>query len=329
MRGIKYLRYLDYGFRRYIPCLLFLITVFIFTASSCAQNSSSPSQATASPPIAVSPASETKLHVVAAENFWGSIAAQLGGDKVQVTSIISNPDADPHDYEPKPTDARIVAGSRYVIFNGAGYDSWIQKLIDANPVDNRVVLDIGALVGKHEGDNPHLWYSPDYVMKAIEQMTADYQKLAPTATSDFAQQKTQYTTVALRDYLNTIQTIRQNYQGTPVGATESMFAYLASALGLNLVTTPEFMNAIAEGVTPTATDKLNFDQQVNQKQIKVLIYNAQNSTPDVEALKTKAQDAGIAIASMTETLTPATASFQEWQTAQLKALQSALEKASK
>jgi zinc/manganese transport system substrate-binding protein len=87
------------------------------------------------------------LRVVAAENFWGSIAAQLGGNRVQVTSVIANPATDPHDYEPSAADARTMAGAQMAIVNGVGYDPWADKLIAANPVSGRVVLKVGDLVG--------------------------------------------------------------------------------------------------------------------------------------------------------------------------------------
>ncbi len=268
-----------------------------------------------------------QVQVVAAENFWGSIASQVGGSHVKVISIITNPATDPHDYEPKPTDARLVASARYVILNGAGYDAWGQKLLNANPVDGRTVLNIGDLVGKHEGDNPHLWYSPNYVTQAANQITADLKRLDPADAAYFDQQNKRFTTVTLKPYHQLLSTIKQKYQGTPVGATESIFAYMADALGLNLVTPPSFMNAISEGHEPTAADKATFDQQVTQKQIKVFVYNRQNSTPDIDALKQKAQAADIPIVPVTETLDPATLTFQAWQGKELQALQQALAQA--
>lgn len=266
------------------------------------------------------------IQVVAAENFWGSIAAQLGGDRVKVTSIITNPDTDPHDYEPKPSDARTVATARYVIFNGAGYDAWGQKLVEANPVDGRKVLTVSELVGKKAGDNPHFWYHPDYVLKVVDQVTADLKSLSPSDAAYFDQARSQFLAVKMKDYKNTIDTIKQKYANTPIGATESVFAYMVEPLGLKLLTQPTFMNAISEGEGPTAADKAAFDQQIQQKQIKVLVLNSQNSTPDTQAVQKKAQDAGIAIVPVTETLIPATANFQDWQTSQLKALEQALEK---
>ena len=98
--------------------------------------------------------------MVAAENFWGSIAAQLGGEQVEVHSIIVNPDTDPHSYEPTPRDARTLAGSQLAIVNGVGYDNWASKLLAASPQSGRVVLNVGDLLGLQRGDNPHRWYFP-------------------------------------------------------------------------------------------------------------------------------------------------------------------------
>jgi zinc/manganese transport system substrate-binding protein len=271
--------------------------------------------------------SSGKVQVVAAENFWGSIAAQVGGSHVQVTSIIVNPDTDPHDYEATPADARTVASAGYVIFNGVGYDPWVRQLLDANPVSGRKELEVGKLLGKQEGDNPHFWYNPDYVTQVTNQITADLKQLDAADASYFDQQNQQFLSTGLQGYHDLISTIKQKYQGTPVGATESIFAYLSPALGLNLITPPEFMKAISEGTEPTAEDKAIFDQQVTQKLIKVFVYNKQNATPDTDALKAKAQQEGIPIVAITETLDPGTASFQEWQSAQLQALEDALAQA--
>src|SRR5579862_8552231 len=119
------------------------------------------------------------LRVVAAENFWGSIAAQLGGDRVQVTSVIANPATDPHDYEPTAVDARTLAGAQLVIVNGIGYDPWATKLLKANPVEGRVVLTVGNLLGLSPGDNPHRWYSPSDVRRVIAAIVRDYERLDP------------------------------------------------------------------------------------------------------------------------------------------------------
>jgi zinc/manganese transport system substrate-binding protein len=271
-----------------------------------------------------SPASGGKVEVVAAENFWGSIAAQVGGDRAHVTSVIVNPDTDPHAYEPTPADARLIAGAKYVIVNGAGYDSWAPKLLDANPVSARSVLTVGDFIGKKEGDNPHMWYSPIYVDKVIDKIASDLAAIDPGDASYFDQQRTAYKTTALKAYHDTINAIKVKYSGVPVGASESIFSYLATDTGLNLITPYDYLKAISEGTDPSPADKATVVQQINDKKIKVFVFNTQNSTPDVQSLVDKAKAKGIAISRVTETLSPANLTFQDWQTNQLKELLAAL-----
>jgi zinc/manganese transport system substrate-binding protein len=265
-----------------------------------------------------------RVEVVAAENFWGSIATQVGGDKVHVASIITNPDTDPHDYEAKPDDAKKIAVANYVIVNGAGYDPWAPKLLAANPVTGRQTLDIGELVGVKEGGNPHFWYSPDYVNKVIDQITADLKKLDSADASYFDTQSSNYKNSGLKDYKDTIASIKTRYSGVAVGATESIFVYVADATGLKLITPPDYMKAISDGTDPSASDKATVDQQIASKKVKVLVFNMQNTTPSVTAVATKAKAVGIPVVEITETLTPAESTFQAWQTTQLKALLKAL-----
>ena len=264
------------------------------------------------------------LRVVAAENFWGSIAAQLGGTRVQVTSVITNPATDPHSYEPTAVDARAVAGAEMVIENGIGYDPWARKLVDANPESGRVVLDVGDLVGIKPGGNPHRWYSPANVNEVIRAITSDYSKLDPKDAAYFNRRQAQFEARGLAGYRKWIATIRRQYRGIPVGASESIFAPLAHALALNLITPASFLKAISEGTEPTAADRTTIDRQIAGKQIKVWVYNSQNSTPDVARITDAARKRGVPVTTITETLFPASASFQAWQVRQLKALAAAL-----
>jgi zinc/manganese transport system substrate-binding protein len=272
-------------------------------------------------------ASGGRLQVVAAENFWGSIAAQLGGERVQVTSIITSPATDPHDYEPTALDARTLAGAKLVVVNGIGYDPWASKLLAANPVHGRDVLTVGDLVGVKAGGNPHRWYSPANVQQVIAAITREYVKLDPKNATYYHAKKTAFEQKALAGYKQLIATIKRKYAGVPVGASESIFAPLAQALGLRLLTPPGFLRAISEGTDPTAADKTTVDRQIARRLIKVWVYNSQNSTPDVARLTAAARKAGIPIVTITETLTPASASFEQWQSRQLAALASALRKA--
>ncbi|MEV7022556.1 zinc ABC transporter substrate-binding protein [Kitasatospora sp. NPDC093558] len=267
------------------------------------------------------------VQVVAAENFWGSIAAQLGGDHAKVASIIANPDTDPHDYEPTTGDGRTVAGAGYVITNGAGYDGWSDKLLAANPAAGRTTLKVADLVGVKEGGNPHQWYSPDSVHKVVDRITDDLKKLDPADAAYFDQRKAAYLGTALAPYEKQLAAIRASYAGTPIGASESIVTPLADSLGLKLLTPATFLGAISEGTDPTAQDKATVDEQIRTGQIKVYLYNSQNSTPDIKAQVDAAKAKGIPVATVTETLTPAGTPFQDWQTTQLQGLADALKQA--
>ncbi len=267
------------------------------------------------------------VQVVAAENFWGSIAAQVGGSHVHVTSIIVDPNADPHSYEPTAADARTVADAQYVIVNGAGYDPWADKLLQANPASGRKELNVGNFNGKHEGDNPHMWYNPNYVTAVANKIRDDLKALDPADATSFDQSAQSFLTTSLKQYHDLIATIKARYSGTPVGATESIFSYLAPALGLNLITPYSYLKAVSEGEDISAADEATVEQQVKQKQIKMLVYNSQNTPNNIQALISLARANHIPVATITETLTPANASFQEWQSVQLQGIQSALAQA--
>jgi zinc/manganese transport system substrate-binding protein len=265
-----------------------------------------------------------KLQVVAAENFWGSIAARLGGERVAVRSIIVNPDTDPHSYEPTAADARTMAGAQMAIVNGIGYDEWASHLLAANPSSGRVVLDVGSLLGLKQGDNAHQWYSPDHVHAVIEEIVADYDKLRPAEASYFAQQKTAFETRGLARYDALIKQIRARYAGVPVGYSESIFRPLGEDLGLKLLTPYSFSEAVAEGTEVTAQDKQTVDEQAEDRKVKVWVFNSQNVTPDVQRVNELAKAKGIPIAKVTETLSPASDSFEQWQVAELERIEQAL-----
>lgn len=267
------------------------------------------------------------VQVVAAENFWGSIAAQLGGSHARVTSIISNPDTDPHSYEPTTSDARTLTTAQLAIVNGVGYDGWADKLLATNADSGRTELNVGDLVGVAPGGNPHRWYSPDDVHQVIARMTADYKKLDPADAGYFDQRESVFETQTLAPYNQLIASIRASYAGTPIGASESIVTPLAEGLGLRMMTPESFLDAMSEGSDPTAADKSLIDQQIRDKQIKIYVYNTQNSTPDVTAQVRLAEQEGIPVATVTETLSPAADTFQQWQVSELQGIAAALKAA--
>jgi zinc/manganese transport system substrate-binding protein len=296
-------------------------------AATSACSTTAPTASTANTSSSASAGSSKVIQVVAAENFWGSIAGQLGGSHVQVDSIITNPDTDPHSYEPTAADARTVTTAQFTIVNGIGYDAWADKLLSTNPGSGRTELKVGDLVGIKPGGNPHRWYSPDNVHQVIEAITAGYKKIDPADAAYFDQQKTIFETQTLAPYNQLIGDIKAKYAGTPIGASESIVTPLAEGLGLTMKTPETFLDAMSEGTDPTAADKATIDQQIKTKQIKIYVYNSQNSTPDVVAQVNLAKSEGIPVATVTETLAPAGDTFQQWQVAELQGIETALAKA--
>ncbi len=262
--------------------------------------------------------------MAASISAWGSILQQLGGAHVRASSIITNPATDPHDYEPTVADARTIADSRLFVANGIGYDSWASKAVAASPDSSRKVLDVGKLVRVPADGNPHQWYSPPAVEAVADAITADLKELDPADSTYFDSRRRDFEITGLAQYHRLISQIRSAYAGTPVGASESIFSPLSDALGLRLITPPGFLKAISEGTDPSAADKAAIDAQIADRRIKVYVYNSQNATPDVAAQVTAAKRAGIPVSTITETRTPVSASFQQWQSQQLQQLATAL-----
>jgi zinc/manganese transport system substrate-binding protein len=265
----------------------------------------------------------SKIPVVAAENFWGSLISQLGGSRTQVLSIVTDPNADPHEYESNSQDAQAIANAAFVVINGAGYDDWTLKLIAASNTPHQVVLNVADLLGKKEGDNPHFWYSPYYVNDTVKAMYSDLISIDPADTGYFTQQYASLN-ASLGQYNARISEIREQFAGRRVAATESIFVYLANATGLDLVSPTAFMEAVAEGNDPPAQSVVQFQQLIQSGNFSVLVYNAQTVTPLTQNIKAMAAAKGIPIVAVTETIQPPDVSFQDWMNAELITLQNAL-----
>jgi zinc/manganese transport system substrate-binding protein len=268
------------------------------------------------------------VEVVAAESTWGSIAEQLGGGHAEVVSIVSSPDADPHDYEPTAADGRTVAQAAVVLENGLGYDPWMSRLASASEVDGQRTIDVGKVLGLHTGDNPHRWYYPADVERMVDAISATYAAVDPADAAYFARQRHRFLTEDLARYHQLLAQIRSRYAGTPVGASESIFQGVADATGLRLLTPQPFLRAVSEGTEPTARDKTTADQQISSRAIEVFVLNRQNATPDVARLAKDASMHHIPVTTVTETLVPSTTTFEAWQSSQLESLERALAAAS-
>jgi len=271
------------------------------------------------------PAVAGRVRVVAAEDVWGSVAAQLGGAKATTQSILDDPNLDPHAYEPRASDARAFADAQLVIVNGIGYDRWASQLVAANPVSSRVVVDVGDVLGLRAGGNPHQWYSPAGVARVARAITTAFVALDPRDRGYFESQHRVFASRRLAEYHALIARIRSRYHGVAVGYSESVFEPLGRALGLRLATPASFAKAVAEGTEVTAGDRETVARQAARREIVVWIYNSQNATPDVQRVTALARAHRIPVVAVTETLVGA--SFEAWQVRQLRALARALEAA--
>jgi zinc/manganese transport system substrate-binding protein len=236
---------------------------------------------------------------------------------------VTNPNTDPHDYESSATAARAVAEAGYVIQNGAGYDDWMGKLLAASPNPGRRVFDIGAYLGKHPGDNPHLWYDPDYVTAAENHIEADLKALDPGDRAYFTARR-RATDAAFGAVRAELAQIRRASAGQPVASTESIFFYLARYLGLRLISPPAFMNAVSEGNDPPAASVAEITRQLSARQADVLVYNQQTATALTTSIRELAARNHIPVVGVTETIQPPGASFQQWFSGELAALRRAL-----
>jgi len=270
------------------------------------------------------PAPAKVINVVAAENFYGNIAGQLGGERVHVTSILSDPNVDPHEYESSVNDAKAAATADLVIENGGGYDDWMDKLLSGSPSGRRVVVKAFDIAGNKLPDNEHVWYDIDNAQGIAQSVTQALQRISPADTPLFARnlQDFQQSLVKVR---RKMAEIKARWNGTPIGLTETIFLYQAKPLGLVVLTPPGFQKAIAEGNDPPADTVVAAENQVKGKKIRALVCNEQTISPITSKLKEEAKSAGIPIVPVTETM-PSGMNYQDWMLSQLTALAQALGK---
>ena len=262
------------------------------------------------------------ISVVAAENFYGSIAQQIGGAHVSVTSILSDPNVDPHEYESNVQNAIAVSNARLVIENGDGYDAWMDKLLSASPNPKRVVLIAADIVQHKLPDNVHYWYSPDDMQNVAQAIADSLKKLDPKDAAEFDSNLAAFKQ-SLGQINQSIGAIHSKYAGTPVALTETIFLYQTELLGLNVLTPFDFEKAVAEGNDPPADTVALFNNQIAERQVKVLIYNSQTVTPVTTNLQNEAKQMNIPIVAVSETM-PSSKTYQQWMLDQLQELQTAL-----
>ena len=266
-------------------------------------------------------AADGPIAVVAAQNFYGDIARQIGGDRVAVVSIMNNPDQDPHLFETAPSVARQIADARLVIVNGADYDPWMEKLLAAAPRPNRIVVNAATLVNAKSGDNPHLWYAPA-TMPAVAKAIAAALSQADSAHAADYRARLHTVLVQLKRIEERAAQMRAKHHGASVTATEPVFGLMAEALGLTM-RNQRFQLAMMNDTEPSARDIAAFEDDLKDHKVKALIYNKQVSEKLTERLLTIAKQAKVPVVGVTETQ-PANVPFQDWVLGEMDALDKAL-----
>jgi zinc/manganese transport system substrate-binding protein len=269
-------------------------------------------------PVQAAPA---KINVVAAENFYGDVARQIGGDRVSVTSILRNPDQDPHLFEVTPAIVRQVAAAQIVVLNGADYDPWMEKLLNVTLSPGRTVIVAADLVHKNAGGDPHIWFDPPTMPAVASALAAAFAAADPAHKDDYAARLKTF--LASLDAINEkIASIGKKYAGAPVAATEPVFDYMAAALKLKMHDA-HFQLAVMNDTEPSAGDIATFERELKSRQVRVLFYNRQASDNLVTHLLDLARAANIPVVAVSETCPPGK-SYQDWMASELDVTEKAL-----
>jgi zinc/manganese transport system substrate-binding protein len=267
------------------------------------------------------PAVADPVKVVAAENFYGDLASQIGGANIAVTSILSNPDDDPHLFEASPETAKALTDAKIVIVNGVDYDPWMEKLLSAHKAPGRKEILVGQAVGHKPGDNPHLWYDPAYMKAAAKALADDLIAVDPAHRADYEQGEARFL-ASLKPLDDKLAAMRKSYAGQPVAASEPVFGYQAALIGLD-VRDGKYALAVMNNAEPSASEVAAFEDDLKGRKVKAMLYNAQASEPAVARLVQLARDNGVPVVGVSET-EPRNTAYQDWMLGQLDALDKAL-----
>jgi zinc/manganese transport system substrate-binding protein len=263
------------------------------------------------------------VNIVAAENFYGDVAKQIGGANVKVTSILSNPDQDPHLFEVSPSVGRNVSAAQIVIYSGIDYDPWMEKLLKAAKSSDRKVIVVADLIGKKTGDNPHVWYDTAAMVAMAKSLTEALDAADPDHKDGYDQREASFED-SLKPIQAKIAELHDRLMGTPVTATEPIFGYMFDALGMQ-VRNDSFQLAVMNNTEPSASDVAAFENDLKTHQVKLLIYNSQASDPIAVRMEKIAKASHVPVVGATET-EPAGKAYQAWMLSELAAVDKALPK---
>ena len=263
------------------------------------------------------------IHVVAAENFYGDIAKQIGGPTVKVTSILSNPDTDPHLFEASPSVARSLSGAQIVIYSGIDYDPWMADLLSASKAPDRKSIVVADLIGKKSGDNPHIWYDPATMVALAQAMKDALVAADPANKAEYEKRLTAFEG-SLKPIQDKIGELKKRSAGVPATATEPVFGYMFEALGMDVRNEP-FQLAVMNDTEPSPSQIAAFEDDLKTGKVKLLVYNSQASDPLADRMLKLAKASNIPVVGATETEPPGS-TYQKWMMGELVAVDKALPK---
>jgi zinc/manganese transport system substrate-binding protein len=263
------------------------------------------------------------VSIIAAENFYGDIAGQIAGADAVVTSILSNPDQDPHLFEASPSVARKLSDANVVIYNGMGYDPWISQMLSGAPRLGREAIAVGELINKRDGDNPHVWYSPETAAALAKALTGELTVQDPQHSRDY-QARFEVFLQSLEPINNRISDLRARYSKAAVTATEPVYGYVLNALNLQ-VKNQRFQLSVMNETEPRASDVAAFQDDLENRSVKALIYNQQTQSPLAQRMLSIARRANVPTVSVSE-MQPGAMTYQAWISGSLDSLEEALKK---
>lgn len=267
--------------------------------------------------------SDGKIQVLAAENEYGDVASQIGGEYVEVTSIISNPDTDPHDFEATPSDAKLMSTAAIAIENGLGYDDWFDEMLSASENADRVVISAQQTLGlSDDTENPHLWYDPKTMPAVAEALVAELAKIDPDYSDDYQQNLSDFKD-ALESYTSKLSDFKQSHPGAAAAATEPVANYLLDAAGIDIKTPWSLQSAIMNDQDPSAQDANTQMSLLSDKQVDVFVYNQQVTSSLTQKWLDAAGAAEVPVVAVYETM-PDDLGYVDWMCAEVDALEAAL-----
>jgi zinc/manganese transport system substrate-binding protein len=261
------------------------------------------------------------VRIVAAENFYGDVAKQLGGDNVEVVSILTNPDQDPHLFTANVDTAKAVADAQIVIYSGIDYDPWMEQMNAAHPNAGRIAIDVSRLIHARPGDNPHIWYDPVTMPALARKLTVILSVKDPLHVAAYRANLEKFL-ASMQPLIVKIAAIKAKVAGTDALATEPVFGYMSDALGFRMHAMG-FQNHVMNNVEPTARESEEFETLLKTKKVKILFYNGQASDPIAARMQTVANSSGVPVVGVTET-EPAGITYVPWMLSQLDAVEKAL-----